>query len=86
MCFLVKKSIDKTKKYFVSNRNLTTEHVKIVINSRLLHFFFSKLLKLQFFRLNFQIPGFLGFQVKWQPCKQHIKKQFDLNFYKITDL
>jgi len=43
MCFLVKKSIDKTKKYFVSNQNLTTEHVKIVINSRLfkVHIFWS---------------------------------------------
>ena len=61
-----------TKKYylddrfFVSNQNFTTLHVKVVKNSR-------------FFCLNCQIPDFsMFFQVKWQPC--NLNKRFILMY------
>ena len=59
---------------FESNRNFTTEHVKIVK----IPGFFQKFPNSRFFCLNCQIPGFSGFQVKWQPCKYsgiHDEKQ-----------
>ena len=58
MCFLIKKIFDDDKKYylydrfFVSNRNFTTENVKIFLNSWFFHQnsrFFSKYLKFQVF-------------------------------------
>ena len=70
MCFVIKKKFDVTKKiyikdrFFVSNQNFTTEHVKVAQNSR----FFSKFLKFQvfpgFFYLNCQIQGFSMFPGK----------------------
>ena len=47
-------------KFFVSNRNFTTQHVKIVKNFR-------------FLSLNCQIPGFSRLtQVFWQPCNSDV--------------
>ena len=59
MCFLIKKFFDDEEKilfidrFLVSNRNFTTENVKIIKNSRL---FLPKVSNSRFF------------QVKWQPC------------------
>ena len=46
-------------RFFVSNRNLTTEHIRIIKNSS----FFFKISQTPgfsgFFSINYQIPGFL---------------------------
>ena len=78
-----KKKSHSYDKFFVSNRNLLQNMLKMlkvqvfsrffIQNSRLFKFFFSKILKIKVFpSLNCQILCFPGFLEKWQPCKQHI--------------
>ena len=74
------------ERFFVSNRNFTTEHVKtvnipgssrfFVQNSR----FFSKFLEFQVFFLP-KLSNSRFFQVKWQPCEgllNNLLRKFDL--------
>ena len=76
MCILTIKIFDDDKKsylydrFFVSNLNYCTEHLKIDENSRFFQIFCSKFQVFQsFFSINCQIPDFSKFKGKLATLK-----------------